>query len=221
MRPLLLGVPTYRRYDLLPGLIASAIASSVCPSRVLVVDNGGQFDAKYAGPHKTKLEVIRPGRNIGVAAAWNLILDAATTEDDVCIANDDVEVTEDGFDFMQSALAHHKGRAIVLGEGYSLFLMRRSLLAEAGYFDEGFWPAYAEDDDYQYRLKLLDVPSVLVPASRFHHKSATIHSYSPQERVEFDEHWRANVLRYRDKWGGMMGQETLTMPALETLRKSA
>ncbi|NQW46215.1 MAG: glycosyltransferase, partial [Planctomycetes bacterium] len=164
---LLLGVPVYRKYGLLAMLIKSALAGTLVPERIVVVDNGCAFDAQYRGPLE-RVEVIRPATNEGCAAGWNRILRAASASgDEIILANDDIVLRPDGVEMMIRQLRADRGASVVRGHGFSLFCLSQQTWRRVGSFDERFWPAYLEDKDYRYRLTLAGVPmpSKLVAAA--------------------------------------------------------
>ena len=118
---MILGVPTLHRYDLLGRLIASAEAGSCKPSAYLIVDNGGKFGAlapampavASALARWAEIDVLAPGRNLGVAASWNALLDRAGAEP-IAISNDDVELGEDALEALARAIGVHD---FVIAEG--------------------------------------------------------------------------------------------------------
>src|ERR1700722_10504508 len=70
-----------------------------------------------------------------------------------------------------------------------------------GWFDSGYKPAYAEDNDYYTRVVLGGEECRVVHAARFfHHGSMTIRL--DPEAAHHVRHWfETNLRRYRDKWG--------------------
>jgi cephalosporin hydroxylase/SAM-dependent methyltransferase len=149
---LTLGVPTYCRYDLLDKLLLSAEAGSVRPERYIIIDNGNAYPRErlnaLLGERSIVAELISPGTNIGVAAAWNRILEM-TEDDGVIISNDDIELGPKTFEELTSALETHP---FVEGDGWALFGQTIELTEHVGWYDENFWPAYYEDVDYEERM---------------------------------------------------------------------
>ncbi|MCX5966471.1 MAG: glycosyltransferase [Cyanobacteria bacterium] len=205
---LLLGVPVYRRYDLLAKLIKSALAGTMVPDRIVVVDNGCSFNAQYRGPME-RVEVIRHGTNEGCAAGWNRILKAATdSKDEIILANDDIVLRCDGIEIMIRQLRSDNGKSVVRGHGFSLFCLSQQTWRRVGMFDERFWPAYLEDKDYKYRLSLASVPlPPKVAAASRHSSSASLNTFSPLERIQFNLRYTLNRLYYVSKWGAIPGRE--------------
>ena len=210
---LLLGVPAYRKYDLLAKLIESALAGTMVPDRIVVVDNGCGFNTKYHGP-MDRVEVIRPGTNEGCAAGWNRILRSATdSSDEIILANDDIALRRDGIEMMIRQLRSDNGASVVRGHGFSLFCLTQQTWRRVGMFDERFWPAYLEDKDYKYRLSLASVPlPPKVAAASRHSSSASLNTFTRLERLRFRFRYALNRLYFVSKWGGGPGGERRTSP---------
>ncbi len=210
---LLLGVPVYRKYDLLARLITSALRGTMVPNRILVVDNGGRFDAEYRGPLE-RVEVLRPRTNEGCAAGWNRILRAAvSSHDEVILSNDDIVLRRDGIEMMIGQLRADHGASVVRGHGFSLFCLTQQTWRRVGMFDERFWPAYLEDNDYKRRLLLASVPlPPKIAAASLHTGSATVKAYRGFERLRFRVSYARNQWHYAVKWGGSPGRERRACP---------
>jgi len=197
---MMLGVPTLCCYDLLDRLIASADRGTVKPSKYLIVDNGGGYETK-----RDDVYVMRPGRNVGVAASWNMLLDYGET---IVISNDDIELAEDTFE--QFAMALERTMIAVSPSGWDIFAQRPALAAIVGRYDERFWPGYYEDNDYHYRLKLAGLEPVRVTSAYTHDRSSTL------ARAEDAEVIRLGAMKsheyYIRKWGGAPGEERYTLP---------
>ncbi len=192
-RSLLLGVPTLCRYDLLERLIESAEQGSLRPRGYVIVDNGGRCPLEG-----DDIECITPGENIGVAAAWNLILERAGDEA-VVIANDDVALGPTTFEELVRGVERHP---FVEGDGWSLFAQSPECLRRVGWYDENFWPAYYEDCDYEHRLRQAGIQVVPVLSQPFQHLGwATTRALG--DRAGYIHENRARNARYFEaKWGG-------------------
>lgn len=144
---MILGVLCIRRYDLLDAFVASVIRGSRRPDKILLVDNGGQYDRKHPN-----VEVLYQGPNLGVAASWNRLLSAGAW----IISNDDVTFRQNTFAEMAGAL--ECGDLFVSGDGWALFGQRPEVAERIGFYDERFFPAYYEDTDYHVRLVEAGIP---------------------------------------------------------------
>jgi GT2 family glycosyltransferase len=195
-----LGVPTIVRYDLLGRLLDSAERGSVKPDGYLIVDNGGGLAAAGVRvPENTR--IIVPGKNLGVAAAWNLILDAAGDEP-VVISNDDLTLGPGAFATLSAEVATHP---LVTAGGWLLFAQAPACTQAVGYYDEGFFPAYYEDTDYARRMALCGFPRRDVRVELAHVGSASIKA-QPLLRSE-----RSGAY-YHAKWGGAPEHERWREP---------
>jgi len=211
---LTLGTACYRRYDLLAEMIASAEAGERPPDRYFLVDNGGRADARSLPAHTS---IFRPGKNIGVAPAVNIVF---RQNGDLTIwTNDDVRFERETLALLEQAALTDPERLFVLpesnvGSAFTVFLARKKLFDRIGWFDERFVPAYYEDNDFGYRMHLAEISRHTVPSRYFHHMSATLKQYSPEERRAHDAAFERNRSLYARKWGGLPGHETRSVPAI-------
>ena len=79
-----------------------------------------------------------------------------------------------------------------------------------GPFDEDFYPAYFEDNDYEYRIKLdehceVQIDSILNPTT--YRNSMTI-----QKDPTLNKDFQTNQDRYVRKWGGKPSFEWYKKP---------
>lgn len=215
-----LGVPCFRRYDLLQKLLESAERGTVKPDRYMVIDNGSQLRQQIAGgsialPANT--EIHNFNKNIGVSTAWNKIF--RSSPDWVVISNDDVEFAPDMLEKLVRAAETSEAEYLFPGSAGSMFcvfLLKQSGYTKIGPFDENFYPAYFEDNDYHRRMKLLNIHELQVPdAGYLHVGSAYLKSLSPSEMQQHHSNFRRNQNYYVHKWGGPPGHESLTQPRLK------
>ena len=212
---LLLCCPTLKRYDLCLNMLRSAYEGTNTPDRYIIVDNGGAFSSVLEEAElPIDIDLIVPDTNIGVASSWNVFL-SCMFPDDVClIVNDDVAFHEDTIKKLYNAYLDNPNELIYVTENsglnaFSCFLITPKAVNIVGYFDEQFFPAYFEDGDYAYRLRLTGHDLIRVPCTiREHTGSATIKAYSSQEMQKHHEQFRANEVRYIRKWGGLPSSET-------------
>jgi len=189
-------VPTLNQYSLLEKCLDALAGGEYVPEKVILVDNGGE----YAGDDRGGwLQVVRPAKNLGVAASWNLAA-AIAGDNDLLVLNDDLRVGQETVGKLITCLAPH----VVANHSWSCFLWRASTRKVVGLFDERFYPAYYEDNDYARRLWLAGLAHAHVgdPDCR-HAGSATAAARSDQHHQEFSE----NSARYSAKWGGPPGSE--------------
>ena len=199
---LIVGIATVTRYDLLRESIARLASGTLRPDRIILIDNGGQFEDSFGSC--VSIEIVRPPYNLGVAASWNEIYRRA--DGDVVILNDDVFV---GPQTLERMLAT-PGLLVspIAGREFSCFLQRRELWDRIGLYDEGFWPAYHEDQDYRRRMKLQRLTWETISSDGINHVvGATGYTYEPSKR------FMPFVLRrYACKWGGAEFNEVFERP---------
>lgn len=212
---LTVAVPTYRRYDLLRQMMDSAEKGSLVPDRYYIVDNGGSLDPAAYGMPTVKVEIWRPGRNIGVSAAWNHIL--KTQPEHVVVACDDVQFHGETLRRLVEEYDAHPEIPFffpaVTPSMFSVFMQRRSLLEQIGGYDEAFYPAYFEDNDYVRRMHLAGIPYRGVPGLGYNHVgSGTLKTFSPAEMEEHHSRFQGLQQYYVRKWGGLPGREQYKVP---------
>lgn len=170
--------------------------------------------------------------NIGVAAAWNMFLNQAAQDeiDLLFIVNDDVTFEPGSFWNAVHAWEESRPEDAVLMTAHTSIaeeqfypgmadfccfaLNPKEAIQRIGYFDsENFHPAYYEDNDYLYRVKLSEYEYYLYGGLKVHHEGSKTQFWNGEERrVVSHEAFRANQQRYIQKWGGLPGSEKYTTP---------
>lgn len=208
---MILGVPTLTRYDLLDELIRSVEAGTLLPSGYVIQDNGEGYPAARARAlieRDVGIFANHTGKNIGVAASWNFMIEEARGQS-VCITNDDIVFAPDTFENLAKAVVDYP---FVASDGFACFAITEECVKTVGWFDENFYPAYFEDVDYHYRMRLTGVRSIGVPPPASHGGSSTVRSVSPEMRAMIDNGYRLNSAYYARKWGGRPGEEIYKIP---------
>jgi GT2 family glycosyltransferase len=153
---MLLGIPTLNRYDLLDKLIASAEQGTLPPSGYIIIDNGGSYERPARLLRDVVFVIVRPGRNLGVAASWNKLLELSDGEP-IVISNDDIELQPDALEKFEKAFAEGHQFIGACG-GWALFGQTPHVTQTIGLYDENFGMAYYEDCDALLRLKSAGIP---------------------------------------------------------------
>ena len=195
-----IGIPTLNRIDLLmPCLIMYKM--DFPNTRIWLLDNGNQ-NIKIDG-----IEIIRSVRNIGVAASWNFLCHKIfENADHAVILNDDIYLGKKKAQ-MEEIITHkkHKGKLLTATIDWCAFVMPKSVFEQVGSFDESFFPAYYEDKDYEYRMKLMGLMPVKTPMlNPYLYKSSMTLAKEPS----LLEASKANKQKYIQKWGGEPQKET-------------
>ncbi len=97
---------------------------------------------------------------------------------------------------------------------FSAFMVSKQCWEAVGEFDEVFAPAYFEDNDYHYRMKLLGVPAIVLPSAMFYHYGSRTQNEASEDGkpIVVSMLFENNRAFYVRKWGGLPGQEKFTHP---------
>lgn len=196
-----IGIPTLNQYNRLNSCIDKIFSSSVIPSKIYIIDNGGT----YTNP---KVTIIKPESNLGVSMSWNILMRLSYPKK-IIIMNDDLFV---GCNTLEKMLSHTQ-ESMVAGQGFSCFILDRSVYNLVGNFDENFYPGYFEDNDYHYRMKLLGFDKLDLEESGIEHdRSSTIRSFDENQTKIFKDYWEKSKQYYIEKWGGIPHEEKFNHP---------
>ena len=157
---LFLAIPVLNRLDLLE----RAVARIDQPAEVLIVNNNTAdpaFDAGLAALATARgLRVTTPGRNLGVAASWNLILRTAMElgHEVAYIGSNDTLLKPGTLESVRARVEDSGPDELIWhAHSWNFFAIHTNAVARVGWFDENFYPAYKEDQDYSYRCRLAGV----------------------------------------------------------------
>lgn len=224
--------PTYRKFDLLVKMIESAEAGTLTPDGYVILDNSAGGLIPYFqenAPHMLEmenLEIIVANYNMGVARGWNALLeyiDKTYPATYALVVNDDIQFQSNTLEMFQQAIDDPFKReepVIYCGDigslnAFSMFCVKPSVLfSTVGRCSELFWPAYYDDSDLNHRLNLIGKPLYRIEGCYADHGegSATIKSYTPEERALHDHQFRRNTEAYIRMWGGEPGDEKYVQP---------
>ena len=193
-----IGIPTLNRADLLLPSIQKYL-TDFKDTDIHIIDNGNQNLTHLE--ENENIYVHNQMENIGVAASWNKLCKIIFTKQDwALLINDDVYL---GYGRSRVHMAMEMSEVgIVQSEiNWSVLLINKDLYEYIGEFDEGFYPAYFEDSDYMYRMKLAgilhEVNHWLNPIDA---KVSQTYEKAP-DLVNLA--MRFNRQRYIDKWGNV------------------
>jgi GT2 family glycosyltransferase len=97
---------------------------------------------------------------------------------------------------------------------FGAFGINRAAIGRVGLFDENFHPIYCEDADYEYRLRLAEVPDIDLPSGATHAEGGSVtYRSDPTYARRNAATYPANLAYYQAKWGGpLRGGERFTTP---------
>ena len=95
---------------------------------------------------------------------------------------------------------------------FSCFMLTPESFQHIGLFDENFRPAYFEDNDYHYRIKLAGRKAVSTNQAPYFHYGSRTQNSNPAQPVVPGPQFEANRAYFAEKWGGVPGQEKYVTP---------
>lgn len=215
--------PTLNQHENLLKWCEAAMSGTVKPDKLLIIDNSGRYLCEDIDFGNYPVDVLYQDENLGCGPSWNTFLSYVyhpyQLPDNYCIiANDDVFVHDKTIEHLVTAAKQDQDNVFFHGSGhsgnsFSLFILTEQGYNKVGGFDEMFWPAYFEDNDYHRRLKLHDLDIIGVNEATFDHiGSATLKNFTQEQARVQNERFRRNQMYYQLKWGGLPHQETYDIP---------
>lgn len=95
---------------------------------------------------------------------------------------------------------------------FSAFMISRMTVERVGEFDEGFYPAYFEDNDFHYRINLAGLKAVTYPPAMFYHYGSGTSNENKISEAMRGVQFERNHAYFREKWGGDSTNETFRKP---------
>lgn len=142
-------VPVLNRYDLLQRMLDTI---DIKIQHLVLIDNGDNLD-KIRFPELVKnVHYIPLPANLGVAGSWNLGIKVTPHHDRWFIASNDIMLAPGDL----ATLADAKTDELTLADTFpywQIFAVGEEVIREVGLFDEGFHPAYFEDNDFERRVR--------------------------------------------------------------------
>lgn len=211
-------------------LTKRAVASAVdqdSPCNVMVIDNASNDGTrewlrtkKVTGVNLTERQSLSACWNMGLKALW------CNSYSPVLVLNNDVEIRTDTYSVLRKFLytdPHAKfvtgvsvrtylemEKPIEIGDvmdrasphpDFSCFMIDKGVYSTVGEFDEQFYPAFYEDNDYHVRMHRAEIEAVSIPLPFLHHGSQTLANAHPMEAA-FIRNGAANCKDYfKSKYG--------------------
>lgn len=203
---LVVGIPTINRADLLNEALVKYFEDFI-DTEIIIVDNGNQ-DIII---REKKFFIYRPHENLGVSGSWNIIMDYASKVNatHVLMLNDDIYLgkTDEQIIRMLALFQHiHFFNSMM---NWSSWILSVEAYKKIGNFDENFFPAYFEDNDYCYRMRLNEI-------ERYNTDYLNPVIYRNSQTIEKDPSLNSRFMNnrqyYASKWGGLPNEETFKTP---------
>jgi len=205
-----IGIPTLNRgVDLLLPSLIKYSTEDFKGIDIHIVDNGKQ-NLKFLSDLPINVHIYEQEYNLGVAASWNFLCHKIFQKHNYAlILNDDVYLGY-GTERVNQVISKYPHSLVQSHVSWSVILLSKYMYDFIGDFDETFYPAYYEDSDYLYRMKLKgirqDVDDSLNP------KIIRISMTQAKDPELVNESMRVNRERYIEKWGNSPLLETFITP---------
>jgi len=227
MKKYAIGIPTLNRLDLLyPAMLYYEI--DFPNTEKFIVDNGNQ-DLGW-NLDKVNATIIENENNVGVAASWNQLCKAIFKEHEYAlILNDDIYfgrqewAINSFFDWLElnCGIEDKIGIKNVITPNFFVgpkdwcaFVISKKCYEQVGEFDERFFPAYYEDNDYAMRMKIMGKKLELVPFLE-----PLVFRVSETMKKDSEIKGEESKKKYIEKWGGLPGEEMKNAIVMRLKRK--
>jgi GT2 family glycosyltransferase len=169
-------VPVLNRYDLLDRMVSSI---DFPVAHLLIIDNGAStvvedvgIDVPACVEHTTYLPMPA---NLGVSGSWNLGIKSFPYADRWFFASNDVQFHPGALQALSEARRDEITVSDMLPH-WQAFCLGYEAVKRVGLFDEGFFPAFCEDNDMTRRAEHAGVTIRRVDVPMIHDNSSTINS---------------------------------------------
>jgi len=203
-----IGIPTINRADLLNESLKRYFID-FSTIHILIVDNGNQEIIT----RPELFEIHRPEENC-VSASWNYLMKRGHElgYKRVLILNDDVYLGGNRIDIGKIIKAYYHADLIKGTKDFCVFILTVFAHQMYGKFDENFKPAYFEDNDFLYRLKLAGAYVITTELldPEIYRNSMTI-----MKDRSLNDNFQKNQDYYISKWGNLPNKETFKEPFID------
>jgi hypothetical protein len=178
------------------------------PHNLMIVDNSKRgFCKKYI---EKGFDVYSHPENLGVPASWNI---GMKSDADFLFIVSESLIFNKGFSELIEKLQFANEWGLLTNQAWHCIGFTRKTIEKVGLFDEQFYPAYFEDTDYCYRLKINHIhnegnnnmPKVEIDVTC---QGTALVLKSGLVSVKFDR----LIEYYKHKWGGLPDQEKFLTP---------
>ena len=215
-----------------------SILSQSIPVRIFAIDNDSRDNTPQLLESLGHEHIVtHHSPQLGVAGGWNAglrYLFQVEGAERVLVVNQDVQLlptTYEALDaeraeFVSTVSTHDKESLKTYKNSsglkrphpdFSCFLIGRKCYATVGPFDETFYPAWFEDNDYHIRAARAGIELYCIDMPFYHYAAGTVKGASEQERAEYyDPAFRKSREYFHSKWGvypGTPEYEALCTPS--------
>jgi GT2 family glycosyltransferase len=174
-------VPVLNRYDLLQRMLDSV---DVPVEHLLVIDNGTGAELTFNDNFR-KVTVLDLPANQGVSGSWNLGIKSFPYAHRWFIVSNDVVFGSGALEQLSQARRDEITLTARFPHWHT-FVLGDEAVSQLGLFDESFFPAYFEDNDYTRRAEFVGVNIRRLELEVSHDNSSTIKAgYQHKNAITF------------------------------------
>jgi GT2 family glycosyltransferase len=200
----IVAIPTINRADLLNEALEKYF-EDFKDTHIAICDNGKQDIIT----REENFMIYRPEENLGVSKSWNMLIDYADKikATHVLVLNDDIYLGKTEHEINMLIRNNTDADFINSFHNWCSYILKVDAWKKAGKFDEEFFPAYFEDNSFDYKMTLIGAKktwtSFLDPL--VYRNSMTI-AKDPALNNRFQQ----NRELYIQMWGGLPTEEKYT-----------
>jgi GT2 family glycosyltransferase len=197
----IIAIPTLNRADLLNEALERYF-EDFKDTHIAICDNGKQSIIT----REENFMIYRPEENMGVSKSWNMLMDYADkiNATHVLMLNDDIVLGKTEHEINMVIRNNPDADFINSFHNWCSFILRVDSWKKAGKFDEEFFPAYFEDNSFDYKMTLMGAKktwtSFLDPL--VYRNSMTI-----AKEPNLNNRFQQNREMYIQMWGGLPTEE--------------
>jgi GT2 family glycosyltransferase len=235
-------IPTLNLLDLLKGTLESIRMSEPYGIVVIdnnSTDKTEDFMKKES--KKKNVVYFRAKTNLGASGSWNAGIEIGAklfNASKFFIVNNDIIFHPKTLDILSKALDRKdvfmatafdvSGKCAVPEEifkfplpktgiekntpDFSCFSIKKETIQRVGMFDEGIYPAYFEDNDFHYRMKLEGMKAHCLHDCPYFHYGSRSMKISKEFKDYLGRRYAKNREYFERKWGGRPGKEKWKVP---------
>jgi GT2 family glycosyltransferase len=198
------AIPTLNRADLLNEALERYF-EDFKDTHIAICDNGKQSIIT----REENFMIYRPEENMGVSKSWNMLMDYADkiNATHVLMLNDDIVLGKTEHEIKMVIRNNPDADFINSFHNWCSYILRVDSWKKAGKFDEEFFPAYFEDNSFDYKMTLMGAKktwtSFLDPL--VYRNSMTI-----AKEPNLNNRFQQNREMYIQMWGGLPTEEKYT-----------
>lgn len=198
---LIIGIPTINRADLLNEALQKYF-EDFQNIEIFIVDNGNQSIIT----REEKFAIYRPSENLGVAKSWNTIMDYAKKVDasHVLMLNDDIYLGRTEHEIKMIIKNNENADFINSFQNWCSYILKVDVWEKVNKFDEEFFPAYFEDNSFDYKMTLANANKVW---TSFLDPIVYRNSMTIAKEPSLNHRFSQNRQTYIDMWGGLPKEE--------------